>query len=272
MANRVYLIDNDDSVLSLWLTEALLNAGNFVVLTGPTYKAADWQLRFPEHYHHFEVEDLQPHVLMAQVLSYIGELDGLLCLRQTANYQAFEFLSEAKLQSLMATNFFRVARLVRAVLPVMRLQGKGRILNVSSTDSLLAKAFSSSSVASKFALRGLLESIAREVDSFDVKISNIAVDGKHTHHLSSAELNEPVHPDYQHLLRLQKQNIETAVHSNSSEAPDIKNIISDLQALLNCNKPPMHVLFGEDAYFLLESHVTNMLDNIEYCQSLSARA
>ena len=272
MANCVYLIDNDDSILSLWLTEALLNAGNFVVLTGPTYKAADWQLRYPDHYHHFEVEDLQPHVLMAQVLSYTGELDGLLCLRQTANYQAFEFLSDAKLQSLMATNFFRVARLIRAVLPVMRLQGKGRILNVSSTDSLLAKAFSSSSVASKFALRGLLESIAREVDSFDVKISNVAIDGKHTYHLSTAELNEPVHPDYQHAFRFQQQITESASLGGSSKVPEIKNIVTDLQALLSCNKPPMHVLFGEDAYYLLESHVTNMLDNIEYCQSLSARA
>lgn len=272
MQSRVYLIDNDDSVLSLRLTEALLRAGHYVVLTRMSIAAHDWQQRFPGHYFNFDFADIQSHLfdmLLAHVVSYTGALDGLICMREAASYQAFEHFSDAQLHQLMARNFFQVARLVRAVLPVMRRQGAGRILNLSSTSSLLAPAYGSGNVASKFALRGLLESVAREVDPFDIKISNVAVEGHHPANIVHSRFSDQLHPDYEQALSLRESGW---CGPKNRFRPDYPGIVTDLLALLESEKPPMHLLFGENAYYLLESHVTNMLDNIEHHRALSASA
>jgi NAD(P)-dependent dehydrogenase (short-subunit alcohol dehydrogenase family) len=77
-------------------------------------------------------------------------------------------LSEAKKQ--FETNFFGVVRMCKAVLPLMRQQGSGLIINISSIAGLVSLPFQAFYSASKFALEGLTEGMRMEVAPFGIRV------------------------------------------------------------------------------------------------------
>jgi short-subunit dehydrogenase len=77
-------------------------------------------------------------------------------------------IDEARAQ--METNFFGVLRVCGAILPIMRQQGSGHIINISSLGGLVGLPFSGMYSASKFALEGLSESLRLEVRNFGIRV------------------------------------------------------------------------------------------------------
>jgi short-subunit dehydrogenase len=68
------------------------------------------------------------------------------------------------------TNFFGIIKLIQSVLPIMRKQGYGSIINISSLAGRIGFPLSSAYVSSKFALEGLVESLRYEVQPFGIHI------------------------------------------------------------------------------------------------------
>jgi short-subunit dehydrogenase len=86
-------------------------------------------------------------------------------------FGAIEENSLADAQAQLDTNLFGVIRMVKAVLPVMRQQGNGRIINISSIVGHIAAPYGGLYGASKFALEGLSEALHEEVRQFGVSVS-----------------------------------------------------------------------------------------------------
>lgn len=87
-------------------------------------------------------------------------------------------LDEARAQ--LDTNFFGVLRVCRAVLPVLRAQGRGYLINISSIGGLIAIPFQGLYSASKFAVEGLSESLRAEVGPYGVRVVMIEPGDFHT--------------------------------------------------------------------------------------------
>jgi NAD(P)-dependent dehydrogenase (short-subunit alcohol dehydrogenase family) len=68
------------------------------------------------------------------------------------------------------TNLYGVVRVTQQVLPIMRRQKSGRIINVSSIGGIVGYPFSAAYCSTKFALEGLSESLSYEVDQFGIKV------------------------------------------------------------------------------------------------------
>ncbi|MDF2767709.1 MAG: hypothetical protein K0S91_544, partial [Nitrososphaeraceae archaeon] len=83
---------------------------------------------------------------------------------------AFEDLSVEEIKSQFETNFFGVIRLTQQVLPIMRKQKSGTIVNVSSGAGRIGFPGMSAYVSSKFALEGLSESMSYELEPFGIKV------------------------------------------------------------------------------------------------------
>jgi NAD(P)-dependent dehydrogenase (short-subunit alcohol dehydrogenase family) len=83
---------------------------------------------------------------------------------------AFEDLTLDEIKAQFETNFFGVIRVTQHVLPTMRTQGGGVIVNVSSINGLVAFPVISAYVSTKFATEGLSESIAYELGPFGIKV------------------------------------------------------------------------------------------------------
>ena len=81
-----------------------------------------------------------------------------------------EGAAEGELEALFETNVFGSARVIRHVLPVMRAQHSGTIINMSSIGGLLAAPFGAGYYASKFAIEGLSESLRFELSLHGIRV------------------------------------------------------------------------------------------------------
>lgn len=84
-----------------------------------------------------------------------------------------EHMTEQDEQQQMETNYFGPMALIRAVLPAMREQGRGKIINVSSVSGILAMPTMASYTASKYALEGASEALWYEVKPLGISVSLI---------------------------------------------------------------------------------------------------
>src|SRR5881275_2901353 len=105
------------------------------------------------------------------LLAQAGRIDLLVNNAGYLQVGAIEESSIADTQAQLDTNLFGVIRMVQAVLPVMRQQGSGRIINISSLVGHVAPPHLGPYSTSKFALEGLSEALSEEVRPFGVSVS-----------------------------------------------------------------------------------------------------
>jgi NAD(P)-dependent dehydrogenase (short-subunit alcohol dehydrogenase family) len=105
------------------------------------------------------------------LLAQAGRIDLLVNNAGYVQFGAIEESSIADAQAQLDTNLFGVIRMVQAVLPVMRQQGSGRIINISSIVGHVAAPYGGLYATSKFALEGLSEALREEVRPFGVSVS-----------------------------------------------------------------------------------------------------
>ncbi len=107
------------------------------------------------------------------VLDQAGRIDAIV---NNAGYTFVGSLEETNIDEakrMFETNFFGVLRLCRAILPIMREQGSGRIANISSVLGFLPAPYQGIYAASKHALEGYSGSLDHEVRQFGIRVSVI---------------------------------------------------------------------------------------------------
>ena len=177
VAPKVWLITGCSTGFGRALAEAVLKKGDYLLASAREPE----QLRaLLEHYPEtaravrLDVtlsQDIQAAVDAA--IKTFGRIDVLVNNAGHGLIAALEEVSDADIHQQFETNFFGALRLMRAVLPVMRQQGSGHIVNMSSTAGLVGFGGSSLYCGAKFALEGTSEALAKEVESFGVKVTLI---------------------------------------------------------------------------------------------------
>jgi NAD(P)-dependent dehydrogenase (short-subunit alcohol dehydrogenase family) len=104
------------------------------------------------------------------VLRNAGRLDSVINNAGWGLMGAIEDTSVEEAKAQLETNFFGVLRVCRAVLPIMRQQGNGYIVNISSLAGIVGLPFSGLYSASKFALEGMSESLRLETRRFGIRV------------------------------------------------------------------------------------------------------
>ncbi|MGV1907146.1 oxidoreductase [Agrobacterium cavarae] len=106
-------------------------------------------------------------------LAELGHIDLLVNNAGYAISGAAEESSIEQVHALFDTNFLGVVRVTNAVLPIMRQQGFGRILNIGSVVGLIPGPFGAYYTASKHAIEGYSESLDHEVRPFGIRVAVI---------------------------------------------------------------------------------------------------
>ncbi|MBV8400260.1 MAG: SDR family NAD(P)-dependent oxidoreductase [Acetobacteraceae bacterium] len=158
----------------IW-AEAALARGDRVAATARTLAdVADLRERFGDAVlpMALDVTDSgQVQQAVGQAHAHFGKLDVVL---NNAGYTlvgTVEEASEAEVRALFDTNYFGALRVIQAALPLLRRQGSGHIVGVSSGLGILAMPLIGFYCATKWALEALHESLASEVKAFGIKVT-----------------------------------------------------------------------------------------------------
>jgi short-subunit dehydrogenase len=115
-------------------------------------------------------DDASVNSLVSAVLSQAGRIDVLVNNAGIGLIGGAEESSIVQAQRLFDVNVFGVARVVNAVLPIMRSQKKGRIVNMSSILGLIPSPFNAFYASTKHAIEGYSESLDHEVRNFGIRV------------------------------------------------------------------------------------------------------
>lgn len=171
---RVWLITGTSSGLGRAIADAALSSGDTVAAAVRTPDAVDELVSaHPGRVAPVEL-DVTDHARVQaavdEVIGRHGRIDVLVNSAGRALIGGVEETTDRELRDLMDVHFFGPAALTRAVLPHMRKQGSGAIVQISSMGGRMSFAGVGAYSATKFALEGLSEALAAEVSPFGIKV------------------------------------------------------------------------------------------------------
>ena len=181
MMSKVWFATGAGSGIGAGIVKAALRAGDRVVATGRNLdkvrKALGGETGENVAFVQLDVTDeAQANAAVEQAVQRFGRIDVLV---NNAGYSLlgnFEELTIADFERQFATNFWGVAHVMRAVLPVMRRQRSGHIINISSVAGVVGQKHCSAYGATKFAVEGLSLDTAQEVGQFGIKVTVVEPD------------------------------------------------------------------------------------------------
>jgi NAD(P)-dependent dehydrogenase (short-subunit alcohol dehydrogenase family) len=175
---------------------------------------------------------------VGEAVEHFGRLDIVVNNAGFGMFGAVEELTEAELREQFETNFFGVVWVTQAVVPVLRDQGSGHIVQMSSLSGLTAAPLFGAYHASKWALEGLCDALAQEVAGFGVKVTIVEPQLFSTdwdaHSTRQAGPLEPYEP-------LRRQLAEWLP---SLQYGDPKAAAQVLLEIVDADEPPTRILFG----------------------------
>src|SRR5262245_28991579 len=156
---------------------------------------------------------------------------------------ALEELSAEEVRDQFETNFFGVVRMVNAVLPFMRQQKRGHIINISSLSGLSAIPFLGVYSATKFALEGYTEALRHEVKPFNIHASLTEPSFLNTpmkHHRQGAANQLAEYEPW-------RQRALTAIRAHEEKGPGAEIVAETLLEIVSSKQPRLRYLIGGQA-------------------------
>jgi NAD(P)-dependent dehydrogenase (short-subunit alcohol dehydrogenase family) len=249
MAKTIFITGASRGFGKLW-AESLLQRGDKVIATARNLSALDDLVnKYGDNILALQLDVNDRNAGFAAILKakeHFGRIDVLINNAGYGLFGAIEETSEKEARDQMETNFFGLLWLSQAVLPVMRKQGHGHIIQLSSVLGLISRPVLGLYAASKFAVEGLSESLAAEVKSFGIKVSIIEPAGFDTEWGNSSADHTTSIPEY---------NAMKAAHQ-AGIPPDFRGAaegtIAALLKLIDSENPPLRLLLGKYAYMLVK--------------------
>jgi short-subunit dehydrogenase len=172
-----------------------------------------------------------------------GRIDVLI---NNAGYElagALEELTSEETRAQFETNFFGVVRMVDAVLPVMRRQKRGHIINVGSLAGVSSIPFLGIYSASKFALEGYTEALRHEVKPFNIKVSLTEAGFLKTPMMNNRQIAANRINDYD---PWRKRALD-AIRADEEKAPGPELVAATLLEIISSSTPRLRYPIGQQA-------------------------
>jgi NAD(P)-dependent dehydrogenase (short-subunit alcohol dehydrogenase family) len=198
-----------------------------------------------------------------------GRIDVLV--NNAAIFEAgfFEELTPEQIERTLAANLVGQMHVTRAVLPVMRAQGAGHVITISSTAGLASAAeFTSAYAASKFGLEGWMEALRVEVAPFGIHTTVVNPGFFRTELLSeqSTRYAEPSVADYD---APRGPLIAAWKATHGQQAGDPEKLARALLTIASQQPPPRRFLAGADAISTAEQKIADLQADIESNRQLA---
>lgn len=170
---------------------------------------------------------------------------------------SIEELTDEEARESFDVNVFGTLNVVRSVMPFMREQRSGHIINISSIAGIAPGIGWALYAATKFAVIGLSEVLAEDVKSLGIKVTVVAPGAFRTDFLTAGSLVMTKNPinDYQDVRNSHARYLQM----DGNQAGDPEKAAAAMIRIADDDNPPVHLLLGEDAF----SRAMNKLSSLE---------
>ncbi len=271
MSNKVWFITGAGRGMGVDITKAALAAGYKVVATG---RNTDNVAKAIGENKNLLIAKLgvisaaDAESAVQATIKKFGKIDVLV--NNAANFYAgfFEELTMEQIDKQLRTSLIGPMILTRAVLPVMRKQGSGHIISISSTAGLTSYEFCSAYSASKFGLEGWMHALHLEVVPFGIKTTIVNPGFFRTELLTEQSTNYADNPieDYDERRAQQMQFWKGA---NGQQTGDPAKLARALVTIAEEEQPPLRFLAGADAVSTAEQVATTLQEQLNAYRDLS---
>jgi len=230
---RVWLITGSSSGFGHQLARAALEHGDLVVATARDPHALD------------VTDDNQRAAAIAAAVDRFGRLDVLVNNAGFGSVGAVEEIEEGPFRALMETMFFGALSLTQAALPVMRRQGSGAIVQISSMGGQVTMPGFGAYCAAKFALEAVSESLAAEVAPFGIRVLIVEPGAFRTGFGGAGMQRSPELGDvYAETVGPTRRAVEGM---DGAQPGDPGKAAAAIIRALDAREAPLHLALGDDA-------------------------
>lgn len=267
--NKVWFITGSARGLGRHLTEAVLEQGDQVAATARNTAALeDLIARYPQQILPLSLDVTDNGAILravADTVAHFGRIDVLVNNAGFGVTGAAEAFTDEQVRSQLEANLYAPIQITRAVLPYMRAQGSGRILQVSSVGGRVGTAGVSIYQAAKFGVSGFTEALRQEVEPLGIFVTSIEPGGFRTDWAGNSMDFAPTIADY----AVVNQRAEAFRSGSFEPMGDPAKAAQAMLKVASHRTPPVHLVLGSEAVALLEMADATRKRELEQWRSVS---
>jgi len=251
--SKVWFITGSSRGLGRALTEAVLAKGDQVVATARTpQQLDDLVTKYPQQILPLQLDVTNKKEITAaveQAVKHFGRIDVLVNNAGFGVVGAAEAFTDEQVRSQLETNLYAPIEVTRVVLPYMRKQRSGRILQISSVGGRIGNPGLGIYQAAKFGLSGFAEVLSKEVEPLGIKVTSVEPGGFRTDWAGDSMSYAPVIEDYKTTVNAR------AEYFQSGKFVPVGDPVKAAQAMVNLvehPEPPVHLILGSEAAGMLK--------------------
>jgi NAD(P)-dependent dehydrogenase (short-subunit alcohol dehydrogenase family) len=244
---KTWMITGACRGFGLEISKAVLSSGDNVVATDRT-KPVELVKKLNYHVNlHVAMLDIHDELRAVKVadeaVERFGSIDVLVNSAEFSLLGGVEETSDAEVRRVYETNVFGLLKVIRAVLPHMRRQRSGHVINFSSVDGLAGVMGWGIHCSTKFAIEGITEALAKELAPLGIFATAVEPGGFCVNFLDGT--SETMIPDYAGTAGFMRQFV-TEVDDYQPPGDPVK-LAAAIVRLAASPKPPVHLPLGNDA-------------------------
>jgi NAD(P)-dependent dehydrogenase (short-subunit alcohol dehydrogenase family) len=270
MANKVWFITGTSKGFGRVWAEAALARGDRVAATARNVESlAPLLERYGKQVAAITLDvtdKAEVHAAIAQAQARFGRLDVLINNAGYGLFGAIEEVSEAEARAQIETNLFGALWVTQAALPIMRAQGSGHIIQVSSIGGVNAFPTIGLYHASKWALEGFSQALAAEVAAFGIKVTLVEPGGYATDWGGASAIRAVAMPAYD----AARAAIAAFRTNNIPGDPDATG--PAILKVVDAQDPPLRIFFGSGGLPMTRAEYARRIETWEKWNPVSIEA
>jgi NAD(P)-dependent dehydrogenase (short-subunit alcohol dehydrogenase family) len=203
-------------------------------------------------------------------ISTFGRIDVLVNNAGIGYFAAIEESEDEEVRRMFEINFFGLAKMTQEILPLMRKQRSGHIINIASIGGLVGFPTVGFYNATKFAVDGFSEALAKETAPLGIKVTIVAPSGFRTDWAGRSAKNSPIVIDDYESTAHANQN---TIRGYSGQQPgDPVRAAKAIVKVVESAEPPLRLLLGKAALRGALAKLSTLKNDIDTWQSTTVGA
>lgn len=268
--DRVFFVTGSSRGLGRQIVEAALAAGYRVAATARNPRSLDDLVaRYGEQVTAIALDVTDPVAAQAAIdaaVEAFGRIDVVVNNAGQGDRVALEDTSIDTFRRQVETNFLGTVYVTKAALPVLRRQGGGRIIQISSLGGRIGSPGMTAYQSAKWAVGGFSEALAAEVAPLGIKVTVIEPGGMRTDWAGASMDTPPVSAPYQQTVGVSAAAMAGFEKTANSDPAKVARLVLRVADLDN---PPLRLLAGSDAYTYGREVWAKRIENDAAWESLS---